>query len=94
MNPATQSTQTAHHVLTGVTIGGGVIEWVTLNSSFITVSAVALTSIASIVFGVINARANTMRNRINKRMIVEDLIESLDEDKTYSIEDIKKALRK
>ena len=90
----THATQTAQHVLTGATIGGGVMEWVTLNSSFITVSAVALTSIASIAFGVINARANTMRNRINKRNIVEDLIEELEDDVRYTTEDIKKALRK
>lgn len=95
MNSTTHGTQTAHHVLAGVAIGSGtMVEWITLNSSFITVSAVALTTVASIVFGIVNARTQRMRNRINKRSIVEDLIDSLDENKTYSFEEIKKELRK
>lgn len=94
MNPSTA--QTAHHVLTGATIGGGLIEWVTLNSSFITVVTVALTSIASIAIGVWNARTNSEKNRIDRRHVVERLITKLDvdEDETYTADDIKTMLRK
>lgn len=94
MTPVSQTSQTAHLVLTGATIGGGLMEWVTLNSSFITVTAVALSSIAGVVLGIVNARTNTERNRINKHIIIEDLMSNLDPDKTYTAEEIRTKLNK
>lgn len=93
MSPS--STQTAHHVLTGVTIGGGAIEWITLNSSFITVVAVVVTSIASIMLGAWNAKSNSDRNKVNRRDIIATLLTDLehDEDKSYSVSEIKAKLR-
>lgn len=65
------------HMMTGATIGGGALEWLTLNSSAITALAVASTAIASIAFGFWNAKSNSDRNKVNRRNIVETLVSEL-----------------
>jgi len=70
--------QTTHHLLTGVTVGGGALEWLSVNSSAVTVIIVMMTGVASIAIGIWNARSNSRRNQINKRNIVNDIIEDLE----------------
>ena len=91
-----QNTQTIHHVLTGVTVGGGLIEWVSLNSSFITVIVVAITSIASIGFGFWNGKSNAERNKINRRDITDAIMRDLEKagKSEQYIEDLREAFRK
>ena len=88
--------QTVHHVLTGVTVGGGLIEWVSLNSSFITVMLVATTSLASIAFGAWNAKSNSERNRINRRDVTDSIIKDLERSGKSDkyIKDLYASLRK
>ncbi len=69
--------QTAHHVLTGATIGGGMLEWLTVNSSAVTAMAVVTTTIASIAIGVWNAKSNSDRNKVNRRDITNAIINDL-----------------
>jgi hypothetical protein len=75
---------TAQHLMTGMTIGGGTLEWMTVNSSAVTAIAVCLTAVTSIALGIWNARTNTInatanveRNRINKRDILEDSLNKI-----------------
>ena len=73
----TNATHTVQHIMTGATIGGGALEWLTLNSSAITALAVASTAIASIAFGFWNAKSNSDRNKVNRRNIVDTLVSEL-----------------
>jgi hypothetical protein len=72
-----QATQTTHHVLAGVTIGGGGLEWITLNSSAITAIAVVATALTSIALGIWNARINSARNNINIRDVTQSIVDKL-----------------
>jgi hypothetical protein len=77
----TQTATTIQHVMTGATLGGGALEWMSVNSSAVTALAVCVTAITSIALGVWNAkirtaelRANEDRNRINKRDIISEMV--------------------
>ena len=70
----TQTTATIQHVMTGATLGGGALEWMTLNSSAVTALAVCITAATSIALGIWNARSNSERNKINKRDITSEMI--------------------
>jgi hypothetical protein len=70
----TQTTATIQHVMTGATLGGGALEWMTVNSSAVTALAVCITAITSIALGIWNARSNSMRNKINKRDITSEIV--------------------
>ena len=69
--------QTAQHLMTGATIGGGFLEWLTVNPSAVTAMAVASTAIASIAFGFWNAKSNSDRNKVNRRSIIDSLVSDL-----------------
>ncbi len=94
--------QTTHHVLAGMTLGGGALEWLTINSSALTAMTVVITGIVSLWFGYenkksmrINANANKTRNTINRRDIATSIIEDVEragKSQEY-IEDLKQALR-
>ena len=74
-----QSTQqTVHHALTAATVGGGILGWLTVNSTLATVLTVMTTGVASIVIGLWNARSNSKRNEINKRDITNSILENLE----------------
>lgn len=90
------ATQTTHHILTGITIGGGALEWLTINSSAITALAVVATAITSIGFGYWNARSNSERNRVNRRDITDSIFKDLEKAGKSSeyIKDLKLSLRK
>jgi hypothetical protein len=72
MTPNTATT--IHHVMAGATLGGGALEWLTVNSSAVTALAVCATAITSIVVGIWNARTNSKRNQINKRDIISEIV--------------------
>jgi hypothetical protein len=63
--------------MTGATIGGGTLEWMTTNSSTMTALAVCITAITSIVLGIWNARTNAERNHINRREILSDIMHDM-----------------
>ncbi len=88
--------QTTQHILTGATLGGGMLEWLTVNSSAVTALAVVATAVTSIGFGYWNARSNSERNKVNRRDITEAIFKDLEksgksqdyiEDLRYSIRD-------
>ena len=88
--------QTTQHILTGATIGGGALEWLTVNSSAVTALAVVTTAIASIGFGFWNAKSNSERNKVNRRDITEAIIKDLEiagKSEQY-ISDLRISLRK
>jgi len=91
-----------HEVTTRVTVCGGFITWVAANSSVLTLLVFACTGVASIVCGIVNARtnkenakANTNRNKINKREITESIINELKESGKSNeyIKDLKELIR-
>jgi len=88
--------QTTHHILTGVTVGGGALEWLTVNSSAITVLVVMITGAASVGIGIWNGRSNSERNRINKRDITDGILKSLEKDGKSDeyISDLIRSMRK
>lgn len=88
--------QTTQHILTGATIGGGALEWLTVNSSAVTALAVVTTAIASIGFGFWNAKSNSERNKVNRRDIIETIcrdLKSAGKSELY-ISDLRISLRK
>jgi hypothetical protein len=86
---------TAQHITAGATIGGGGLSFLTVYSSEITVGAVVMTAVASIIFGIWNGKIQSQRNTINKRNITEDILRSLESDLSpIELEKIKKSLRK
>jgi len=87
--------QTTQHLMAGATIGGGMLEWLTINSSAITALAVLATCVTSIGFGFWNGRSNSERNRINRRDIIQSIVDDLEvagKSEQY-IGDLKKTLR-
>lgn len=62
-------TLTLHHALAGATIGGGFIELVTMNATFITTIAIALTSVAGFGFGILSKVQTKRRNDIEDRRV-------------------------
>ena len=73
----TSTTATIQHVMTGATLGGGALEWMSVNSSAVTALAVSVTAVASIALGIWNARTNSKRNKINRRDITNGMINEL-----------------
>jgi hypothetical protein len=68
---------TAAHMMTGATLGGGALEWLTVNSSAVTAIAVMLSAIASIALGLINSQTARKRLRVNRRDITQTIIHDL-----------------
>lgn len=89
------ASQTTHHVLTGITIGGGALEWLTINSSAITALAVIATAVTSMAFGLWNAKSNSERNKVNRRDIKDAIFHDLEKagKSNEYINDLKLALR-
>lgn len=87
--------QTAQHIMAGATFGGGLLEWLTINSSAVTALAVASTAIASIGFGFWNAKSNSDRNKVNRRDILEKIYYDLEKagKSSYYIKDLKDTLK-
>jgi hypothetical protein len=95
MSQVAQTAQTSHHVLVGATIGGGALEWITLNTSLITAFAVVATALSSMALGVWNARINSERNTINRRDVTQAIVDKLragGKDKDY-IDDFLETIR-
>lgn len=92
----TPASQTTHHILAGITIGGGALEWLTVNSSAVTALAVVATAVTSIGFGFWNAKTNSDRNKINRRDITDTMFRDLERagKSCEYIQDLKLALRK
>jgi len=72
MTPSTA--QSTHLVTAGATIGMGGVEWLTMNSTFVTAICVIITTIATMAFGFWNAKSNSDRNKVNKRDISISLL--------------------
>ena len=82
--PSATTAHTTSSVLTGMTLGGGALEWLTVHSSLVTAGAVVLTTIGSLVFSYLNkkiaernAKANEERNKVNKRDITSEITRKL-----------------
>jgi hypothetical protein len=90
------STATAQQLTAGATIGGGGLSFLTVYSGEITVAAVAITAVASILFGIWNGKIQTARNRINRRGVTEDIIFDLEKSGKSEeyINDFRESLRK
>ena len=69
--------QSLHKSLVVATGAGGVLEFLSSNSSGLTVLVVIISGAFSIVFGYINAKANRERNRISKRDLIDAIIHDL-----------------
>ncbi len=92
---------TAHQVMMGVTIGGGGLSFLAMYSSEITVTAVVVSCVGSIFFGVLgkmnerkrniinerNVAANEKRNEINERDMRLKIIKEMDEELQRSLKD-------
>jgi hypothetical protein len=62
---------------TKVTLLGGFCTWASANSNVLTLFIFACTGLASIIYGLMNARANKERNRINRRDITDSIMNDL-----------------
>ena len=89
-------TATAQQLTAGAAMGGGGLSFLATHSSEITVIAVVITGIASIVFGIWNAKIQARRNQINRRNVIEDLIADLERSGKGNdyISDFRKSVRK
>ena len=67
---------TMQHVATGATVGGGSLSLLVTYSNEITIGAIVIGAIATVVFGVWDKIIQTQRNRINKQMIKNDILDS------------------
>lgn len=86
---------TAQQVFSTATIAGGSASYIATHSSEITVIAVVITGVFSIIFGLWNARIQSKRNDINKRNITEDILATLHKDMTTEeMNKIRDSLRK
>jgi hypothetical protein len=87
---------TAQQISAGVAMGGGGLSFLAEYSSEITVITVVLTAIASVIFGVWNAKIQSRRNKINRRNVIEDIINDLEKcgkNASY-VDEFRQSLRK
>jgi sulfite exporter TauE/SafE len=77
------------NVLTGATLGGGGLSWLTQYTSEITVAAVVITGVFSILFGFWNARSNAKRNDINELIIKGKIIKQIEKAGIVDSEELK-----
>lgn len=89
----------AQKLAEGITYGGG-FAWLATNSSAITALVVLVTGITSIYFGMANrkvamrnAKANEERNRINKVNVFNEALADLDEDRVYTLKEIRNQIK-
>jgi|GEM_PF-5017074 len=64
-----QNSNTIGAVLTGGSIGGGLTQWVTQNSTIISLSLTAVSCFAGVLFLFLNWRENKRRNDIAQRAL-------------------------
>ena len=86
---------TMQQVTAGAAMGGGGLSFLTMYQSEITVGAVVITGVASIIFGIWNGKIQSQRNAINKRNLTADILHMLEVDHSpEEMQKIKKSLRK
>jgi hypothetical protein len=81
---------TMQHVSTGATLGGGSLSLLATYSNEITVAAIVIGAIATVVFGVWSNLTQRQRNRINKRNITADIISSYIKSGEFTEKEINK----
>ena len=81
---------TMQHVSTGATLGGGSLSLLATYSNEITVGAIVIGAIATVVFGVWSNLTQRQRNRINKRNITADIISSYIKSGEFTEKEINK----